>query len=200
MALKTAKGGNRPLTPIGNHVARLAQVIDLGTQDDPKYGPKHKVRFTWELSEEFKDFGKGEQEPFLISRVMVFAFTPKSNLKKVIEGMKGAALSDDETDHLDTVLRDLIGAPCMVNVIHVKVADATYANVENIAPVPTKLRKDVPPLVNDGIFFEIEMGSESREFLLLPDFLKSQIAKCHEWSGTVVTGEDDDGQQTLNFG
>ena len=200
MSLKNARGGNRPLTPIGNHVARLCQVIDLGTQDDPKYGPKQKVRFTWELCEEVRDFGKGEQEPFLISRVMVFAFTPKSNLKKVIEGMKGGPLSEDESANLDTTLRDLIGAPCMINIVHVKVADATYANVEGVAPVPAKLRKDVPPLHNDGIFFETEMGPESREFLLLPDFLKSQIAKCHEWSGRGPEQDEDDGQPLLNFG
>ena len=88
----------------------------------------------------------------------------------------------------------------MVNVIHVRVGDQTYANVEAVTPCPAKLRKDVPPLHNDGIFFEIEMGPESREFLLLPDFLKSQIAKCHEWSNR-GTPEDEDGDQPLlNFG
>lgn len=198
MSLKHAKGGNRPLTPIGNHVARLCQVLDLGTQDDEKYGPKQKVRFTWELSEETKDFGRGESEPFLISRVLTFSFSPKSNLKKVLEGMKGSALEDKEIENLDTTLRNLIGAPCMVNVVHVKVGDQSYANVEGVAPVPAKLRKDVPPLHNEGIFFETEMGSESREFLLLPDFLKSQIAKCHEWNRG--SDEDEDGQQVLNFG
>jgi hypothetical protein len=202
MSLKNARGGPRPLTPIGNHVARLCQIIDLGTQDDIKYGPKQKVRFTWELSEEFKDFGKGEQEPFLISRVMTFAFSPKSNLKKLIEGMKGSPLSDDEISNLDQTLRNLIGTPCMINIVHVKVGDQSYANVEGVAPVPAKLRKGVPPLHNDGIFFETEMGPESREFLLLPDFIKSQIAKCHEWShgAQAPEDEDEDGQQVLNFG
>ena len=95
MSLKRAKGGNRPLTPIGNHVARLCQVIDLGTQDDEKYGAKPKVRFTWELSDEERDFGKGEAEPFLISRVIVFAFSPKSNLKKMLEGMLGREITAD---------------------------------------------------------------------------------------------------------
>ena len=90
----------------------------------------------------------------------------------------------------------------MINIVHVKVADQSYANVENVAPMPAKLKKGVPPLHNAGIFFETEMGPESEEFLALPDFLKSQIAKCHEWLGKPGASryEDDDDQQELKFG
>jgi hypothetical protein len=201
MSLKNPTGGSRPLTPIGNHIARLCQIIDLGTQPDEQYGPRRKVRFTFELTDESADFGKGQSEPFLISRVLGFVFSKKSNLKAIVEGMNGGPLRESEIEAFDQTLRGLLGQPCMVNVVHAKGRDTTFANIEAVAPVPAKLRKDVPPLQNRAIFFEVEMGPESEEFQALPDFLQSQIANCREWQEKeprVI--EDDDGQQELKFG
>lgn len=197
MSLRKAKGASRPLTPIGNHVARLCQIIDLGTQDDERWGAKQKVRFTWELPEETKDFGKGEPEPFLISRLMGFVYSKNSHLKKIVDGMLGREVTGDEQDNLDKVFRNLLGQPCMVNVIHVRGTDATFANVDSVAPCPAKLKKDVPELHNQPIFFEVEMGPESREFLLLPDFLKSQISKCQEWRDNGKEEKEDADQLRL---
>jgi hypothetical protein len=36
-------------------------------------------------------------------------------------------------------------------------------------------------MVTKPSYFEVEMGPESREFLLLPDYLQKIIVKCHEW-------------------
>jgi hypothetical protein len=198
MSLKHAKGGNRPLPPAGNHVARLCQFVDLGTTNDPKYGgDTHKVRITWELSEEFRDFGKGEQEPFLISRIVTFSSAPKANLRKVLEGMKGSGFSVKELEALDQTIKALVGQPCMLNVVHVQSGDTTFANVEGVAPIPAKLVKNVPALHNEAIFFDTDMGPESRAFLLLPDFLKNQISKCQEWN---QPEEDNTDQLHLKLG
>jgi hypothetical protein len=98
--LKDAKKGlSGPLAPIGNHIARCYQVIDLGTQDDAKYGnASHKLRFTWELCEEMHDFGKGKKEPFTVSMTVNFFIGRNSNFTKLLEGWKGGTFSDAELD------------------------------------------------------------------------------------------------------
>ena len=91
--LKEAKKGmSGPLAPIGNHIARCYQVVDLGTQDDIKYGnASHKLRFAWELCEEFADFGKGKKEPFTVSMTVNFFIGRNSNFTKLLEGWKRRA-------------------------------------------------------------------------------------------------------------
>ena len=64
--IKEAKRGmsQRAIAPVGNHIARRDQIVDLGTQDQPQYGnTAHKIRFTWELPEELHDFGRESRNP-----------------------------------------------------------------------------------------------------------------------------------------
>ena len=190
--LKNAKKGlDRQLAPVGNHIARCYQVVDLGTQDDPKWGnASHKLRFAWELCEEMTDFGKGKKEPFSVSMTVNFFFGKNSNFTKVMEGWKGGPFSDKEMEKFE--LKTLVGKACMLNVVHQTSGDATYANVASVSPVPLKWQDRVPPMHNKGIYFEVEMGPESREFLLLPDFMQKIIVKCHEWreKGVAPSKED----------
>jgi hypothetical protein len=183
--LKNAKKGlaDRQLAPIGNHIARCYQVIDLGTQDstNPAWNASHKLRFSWELCEEMQDFGKGKKEPYSVSMTVNFFFGRNSNFTKVLEGWHGGPFTDKEQEEFD--LRKLVGKACMLNVVHQTSGDRDYANVASVSPVPTKWLNRVPPMVNQGVFFEVEMGPQSREFLLLPDFLQKLISQCHEWKG-----------------
>jgi hypothetical protein len=190
--LKNAKKGlDRQLAPIGNHIARGCQVIDLGTQDSVRYGnASHKIRISWELCEEKADFGKGKPEPFMVSMTVNFFFGKNSNFTRLLEGWKGGTFSDADFEKFE--LKSLVGKPCMINVVHATSGDREYANVASVSPLPLKWADRVPPMVNPGVFFEVEMGPESREFLLLPDFLQKIIAQCHEWreKGVAPSKED----------
>jgi hypothetical protein len=188
--LKNAKKGlDRQLAPVGNHISRCYQIVDLGTQDDPKWGnASHKLRFAWELCEELTDFGKGKKEPFSVSMTVNFFFGRNSNFAKVLEGWKGGTFSDKEMETFQ--LKNLVGKACMLNVVHATQGDRDYANVASVSPVPAKWLDRVPPMVNKPLFFEVEMGPESREFLLLPEFLQKIIVKCHEWKEQGVSVED----------
>ena len=178
--LKDAKkGSSGPLAPIGNHIARCYQLIDLGTQDSLKYGnASHKLRFTWELCEETRDFGKGKPEPYSVSMTVNFFFGRNSNFTKLLEGWKGGTFTDAELDNFE--LKKLVGKACMVNVVHATSGDNDYANVASVSPVPAKWKDRVPAMYNQPVYFEVEMGP-GKEFQALPDFLQKMIEKCHEW-------------------
>ena len=183
--IKDAKRGmsQRAIAPVGNHIARCYQIIDLGTQDQPQYGnTAHKIRFTWELPEELHDFGKGKQEPFAVSMTVNFFVGRNSNLQKLLEGWKGGTFSEKDWDNFE--LRKLVGRACMVNVVHATVNDVDYANVASVSPVPAKWADRVPAPINPPIYFEVEMGPNSKEFKALPEFMQKMIDKCHEWKGS----------------
>ena len=159
--LKDAKKGmgGGPLAPIGNHIARCYQIIDLGTQDDARYGnASHKIRFTWELCEEKRDFGKGKEEPYSVSMQVNFFFGRSSNFTRLFEGWKGGTFTDAELDAFE--LKKLLGKPCMINVVHNTSGDRDYANVASVSPLPGKWKDRVPPLYNKPVYFETEMGSD----------------------------------------
>lgn len=183
--LKDAKKGlgDRALAPVGNHIARCYQVVDLGMQDSPKYGnASHKLRFTWELCEETRDFGKGKPEPYSVSMTVNFFFGRNSNFTKLLEGWKGGTFTDAELDNFE--LKKLVGKACMINIVHTQSGDQEYANVASVSPVPAKWKDRVPAMHNPPLYFEVEMGPTSREFLMLPEFLQKIIANCHEWRDT----------------
>jgi hypothetical protein len=184
------KGMTTNLAPVGNHIARCYQIIDLGTQESSVYkNASHKVRFSWELCEEMADFGKGKKEPYAVHRTLNFFVGKNSNLQKLLEGWKGGTFTEAEWEVFD--LRKLVGRPCMINVVHVTSNDTDYANVASVSPIPAKWKDKVPPLVNKGIYFEIEMGRNA-EFQALPEFLQKMIEKCTEWKGGGTATNDDD--------
>jgi hypothetical protein len=180
--------GDRQLAPVGNHIARCYQLVDLGMQDSPRYGnASHKLRFAWELCEELRDFGKGKVEPYSVSMTVNFFFGKNSNFTKLLEGWKGGTFTDEEFARFE--LKTLVGKACMVNVVHATSGENEYANVASISPVPQKWKDRVPAMHNPPLYFEVEMGPSSREFLLLPEFLQKIVSNCHEWrdSGTILS-------------
>src|SRR5436190_13601596 len=100
MSLTAPRAKSNTDIPKGNHVARLYQVIHIGTNEFEFKGEtkkSDKIRFTFELSNERKVFKEGEEaKPFSVSREFGFSMGPKSHLRPFVESMVGTALFDDE--------------------------------------------------------------------------------------------------------
>lgn len=121
--------------PAGNHVARCIGLIDLGTQEETYQGkPKRqrKILIKWETPLETKVFKEenGEQ-PYIISKEYTMSLADKSNLKKDLESWRGRAFTEQELAGFD--LKNVLGVPCLVNVIH---NDNGYAKITNVSPLP----------------------------------------------------------------
>src|SRR6266550_6930129 len=105
LAMKAPKGKSFDPVPAGTHVARLYQIIHIGTVKFEYKGEvkqSDKIRFTFELCNERKVFNEGEEpRPFSISREFGFSISPKGHLRPFIEGMGGAKMHDDEAYNFD---------------------------------------------------------------------------------------------------
>src|SRR3954463_747642 len=112
----TPPKSNKDFTPVpaGNHVARLYEIIHIGTVlTVGQFGEKmqDKIRLTFELCNERKEFKAGEGEkPFSISREFTYSFHPKGLLRPFIDGMTGTKMRDDEFPDLEA----LLGQPCLL--------------------------------------------------------------------------------------
>jgi hypothetical protein len=190
MALTAPKSNkNYEPVPAGNHVARLYQIVHLGTiKGEYKGKPTEsdKVRLTFELCNEKKAFNEGEEpRPFSISREFSFYMSPKANLRAFVEGMIGTKLHDEEAYNFD--LEQLLGDACLLNVVHVEKESGTYANIQTATPLPKGM--DAPALANEKKLIDVNTATDT-EIDALPDFIKDKMKSSVEWANRIPSVND----------
>lgn len=167
--------------PKGSHVARLYQIINLGTTEFEYKGEMKKstkLRLTFELCNEKKVFKEGEEaKPLSVSREFGFSMSPRSKLRPFIESMIGTALHDKEAYNFD--FEDLLGRECLLTIDHESKGEKTYANIISAAPLPKGM--EAPELFNEAVSLDVNSITEA-EMDTLPDFLKEKMWHSEEWA------------------
>jgi hypothetical protein len=169
-------GGERIIIPAGTHVARCYGMIDLGTQYSEKFGSwSHKVQIQWELPNELMDDGR----PLAISKKYTISLNEKSNLRKDLESWLGRTITEKEEKE-GFSLGSMLGAPCLLSVIHAESGGKTYANIAGVMSVPKGTA--VPDQMNPVVSYDIENG-EDAVYAKLPEWLRTIIAQSKEFNG-----------------
>tara|TARA_R110000765_G_scaffold426435_2_gene542051 strand:+ start:348 stop:959 length:612 start_codon:yes stop_codon:yes gene_type:complete len=118
IVVKAGSGKVTELVPSGTHIGRCYSMIHIGTVEWEYNGEKKysdKVRFTFELPHETREFG-GEEKPMVISKEYTISLHEKSNLRRDLEMWKGEMFTSDELRSFD--LTDLLERECNVTVVH----------------------------------------------------------------------------------
>jgi hypothetical protein len=164
--------------PAGNHVARLYDIIHIGTIPTEWKGETKmvdKIRLTFELCNETKEFKEGEGEkPFSISREFTYSFGAKGNLRPFIDGMTGTKMLDDEWPDLEA----LLGEACLLNVVHTEKEGNTYANIQGASPLPKGM--NAPGLFNVPRLIDINSTPWS-VIDALPEFIMKKMYSSEEF-------------------
>lgn len=183
IAKSTGEATQRELIPAGTYVARCYSVVHLGHVTQ-KYMGEEKVvdlvRFTWELPTEMRCFNadKGMQ-PCAISKEMTLSLNEKSNLRQMLNSWRGKALTEDEAKAFD--LAKLIGAPCMVNLIHQPSKSNPEKVYERIAAIMPMMKGMIcPPQHNPSMEFSV-LEFDRPKFESLPSFLQEMITGSTEY-------------------
>lgn len=203
MAIMAQKGDSfeRELIPAGNYIARCYKMIEIGTIETEWQGQKkmqHKVRIGWELPTELKVFKEenGEQ-PMVIDREYTLSLAEKAALRADLQSWRGKAFSDAEADAFD--ITKLIGAPCMLNIIHVagkKDSTKTYQQIAGITPLPKGV--PCPDQINPSFIFELD-NFDQEKFNSLPDFIKESIVKSEQYKAMTNPHPDARFEAASNF-
>lgn len=177
------KSTPRELIPAGNYIARCYQQIHLGHIDEMMMGQMknlNKVRIGWELPTELKVFKpeNGEQ-PLVFSKEFTLSMNEKANLRKILSSWRGKGFSEDEAKSFD--ITKLIGAPCMLNIIHKPGKtdpSKIYEEIGSISPIPKGVT--CPAQVNKTFLLDYDNFTEEK-FNTLPDFIKEKMQKSREY-------------------
>ena len=168
-------GTDFPKAPPGLHRAVCFQVIDLGHQSIVWQGREKwvpKVLISWELTDELMDDGR----PFAVSQRFTLSLAETSMLRPMLESWRGRNFTEEELKGFD--VQKVLGAPCMLNVVHNTKDGKTYANVGAVTPVPRQIEK--PKATNKLIGFSLDGGNISD----LPEWVQGVIQKSREFQSS----------------
>ncbi len=174
----------REVISAGNYAARCYQMIHIGTVKEIILGEEkilNKVRIGWELPTELKVFNedKGEQ-PLVLSEEFTLSMHEKSKLRKFLASWRGKDFSEDEAKCFDVT--KLVGAACMLNIIHKpskKDPSTIYAVIGSVSPVPKGLT--VSPQINPTFILDYDNFSVEA-FNQLPDFIRNKMLNSIEYA------------------
>lgn len=168
---KASSGGDFELPTAGAVVGRCYMVADLGTQDTSFQGkPKkaHKILLSWELAELMED-----GRPFAISSRYTLSLFDQAILRQHLESWRGRSFTEEELAGFD--VKNVLGAYCMLSIVHNRDGDKTYANVKGVMPVPKGMDKPAP--TNKDVYFDVETG----DINTLPEWVQNIVKKSDEW-------------------
>ena len=183
--IASSKGSSTPREPIaaGAYAARCYSIIDLGTREETIQGTTkvlRKIRVSFELPDERRIFNedKGEQ-PCVISKEFNLSLNEKSSLRGFLKSWRGKDFTEAEANAFDVA--KLIGAPCLLNIIHVAGKanpSRMYDEISSVSPLPKGMT--CPPQENPS--FEFSLGEFKQElFDSLPKFLQEKVSTSFEY-------------------
>lgn len=183
----TSNGSNKNFQPIeaGTYPARCYSMIHIGTVTETFQGESkqlNKVRISWELPNELKEFKEGEGErPFVISKEFTLSLHEKATLRKFLESWRGKTFTEAEAKKFD--VSTLLGLPCMVSVIHKTSQNGkTYAEISGVSTVIKGFT--VPPQINPTQVLSYD-NFNYQLYDTLPQFLKDKISTSVEFNALV---------------
>jgi len=185
-------GSSTPREPIpaGAYAARCYSIVDLGTREETIQGNTkviRKVRVTFELPTERRLFSeeKGEQ-PCVISKEFNLVLSEKSTLRAFLRSWRGKDFTEAEAKAFDVA--KLIGAPCLLNIIHVAGKanpSRMYDEISSVSPLPKGMT--CPAQENPSFEFSLDEYDQAA-FDSLPNFLKEKVSGSFEFRELLAQG------------
>ena len=174
--------------PEGTHPARCYSMISLGTQvsANPQFKPSFQVVVGFELPNEAIEIN-GEKKPMAVSQFLnAYLGSPKkpSKTNLFLTAWRGRAFTESELAGFD--LSKVVGASCLLNIIHEVKDGKTREKIASISPLPKGMT--MPPAQNKPIIYEVEQGRDAM-FQKLPEWTQNLISKCIEWNSPAIAAE-----------
>lgn len=153
MPIKAPAGNSAPPIDAGTYQAVCYGVVSVGTISsvNSQYGPKPKVVIVWELPTARADFGDKKNQPHATSSRYTLSLGSKATLRKVLESWRGKKFTDEEANTFE--IDKLIGANCLLSLVHESKGDKTYVNVATVSPLAKGMNKFT--LENPRLYFNL---------------------------------------------
>lgn len=167
----------KELVPAGAHIATIYSIVQLGTMLGEYAGKetrKNKIRITWELPEEMRDFD-GVQKPMVVGKTYTASLYEQSKLRPIVEGILGGLTDEQEADF---TIESLIGKSCMIQLAHAEYNGTKYADVVSCTQLPKSVK--APKQINPSVYLDYQEGWDEAVYANLPQWMKDKMAESEE--------------------
>lgn len=206
MSIKSPISGGKEfeLVPQGSHIARVYQILHIGTIESTWQGQtrdRDVVRIAFELPNEMRKFRDDEPEkPMVINTGnLTNTMGEKGKLRPLIQGIIGTKLDEDEASFFE--LTDIMGMACMVTVIHEKDTKGVMRDrISSTAPLPKGIV--APAAINAPFILDFNDNWSEMAYANLPQFLQDMIAGSKEYKamkGIKEPSHMDAGDKSIPF-
>jgi len=181
----TNEGGKTfaPIAP-GTYPARCYSMVHIGTVTEEYQGEKkeqNKVRITWELPTELKEFKEGQGEkPYVISKDYTLSLHEKSNLRQTLKSWRGKDFTEDEARKFD--ITKLLGVACMLSIGNKERNGNVYAEITAVTPPMKGL--SIPAQINPTFEFNYS-EFDFNKFNTLPEWIRKKMETTPEYKKAV---------------
>lgn len=195
MSLIVANNGGAGFAPIepGTYTAICYSMIDLGNQYSEMYDNwQHKVLIGFEIPSETYTSESGEESSRSISKRYTASLNEKASLRKDLASWRGRDFTDEELKGFN--LANILGAPCMINIINRERNGRTYAEISGIMKLPKGM--PVPFGRLEKISFDID-ESPLAMIDTMPQWIQDTIRESKEYkarTGQAVADQDPAGE------
>ena len=141
MSLTVNANPTSSIAPIkeGTYLGVCNMLVDLGVQYNETYkSSSRKVLIGWEIPEETFTVD-GEEKPRVLSKRYTASLDERATLRQDLAAWRGRDFTPEELAAFD--LRNIVGASCLINVIHKESNGKTYANISSIMALPKGMKK-----------------------------------------------------------
>ena len=175
--------GNKKLPPAGTHVARVIEIIYMGTNESPYTnadGSKkslNEIRVKWELPNETVVFKEGDEpKPFVVTKKLTLSMFKKSSLRPIVEGIIGVSLKDEEADSFD--VDNIIGKACLLSISIEEGENGKFVSINGASPLIRGMI--APPQFNPSKILSFDKWDEDL-FQAQPEFIRKKIETSREY-------------------
>lgn len=177
-------GTTIPLLAEDVYPAVCCMLVDLGEQYSERFNnTQRKVLISWELPGEKLDNGDTRR----LSNTYTASLNSKGNLRKDLISWRGRDFTVEELKKFD--LRNIVGAPCMLSVIHKVGQDGNKrAVIGGIMKLPKGM--PLPTLTNGFTIFDLDDPDAEAKMADLPEWIQTRIKESETWKEMEESAEE----------
>lgn len=180
---ETGGGSNIPILAEGTYSAVCYMLADIGLQYNEKYGnSSRKVIIGWEIAGEYVEID-GENQPRVFSARYTASLNEKSILRRDLVAWRGRDFTESELSEFN--LCNILGASCLLQVVHKETNGRKYANLAAIMKLPKGM--NAPKLTLNKIMYDID-DNDQTEFDKLPEWIQKTIMASESYKKRTDSG------------
>ena len=170
LTVNGTSGANIAPIPQGTYLAVCNMLVDLGVQFNEAYkNSSRKVLIGWEIPEETIELEDGTHTRTINKRYTA-SLNEAATLRQDLAAWRGRDFTPEELAAFD--LRSIVGASCMISIIHREYNGKTYANVSSIMALPKGTPKG--KLSENALVFDLDTATVD------------DVEKLPRWIGDIV--------------